>query len=366
MTQTNKVQHTGEVRPHLSNRADTKSHSTKLHARLAHANDNFRPDVPPSAWSPSDERVVDLFAGAGGLSLGFQGAGFPVAAAVDAWPAALATYRANHGHPAHQYDLSDVGGVVDLISAYDPTVIIGGPPCQDFSRAGKRIAGARASLTVSFAETVSIALPRVVLMENVPAARSSAAYCQAIAILRAAGYGLTMQVLDASRCGVPQRRSRLILVGRLDTPDNWLTKELESFLAPTSMTVREYLGDELGVDHYYHHPRYYDRKSVYSVDEPSPTLRGVGKSKPCPGVEDHPSNAALLADTRGLKPVERARLQTFPASYHWSGSMTAQHQQIGNAVPPELGRYVATAIARFETNLLRDAANDNFGQSWPR
>ncbi len=359
MTKTSILHSTDQARAHLSDRADTKSHSPNLHARLAHANDNHVPNAPPPAWSPASERVVDLFSGPGGLSLGLRSEDYRVVAAVDACQIANSTHSANSHYPVHTHDLSDVSATLSLIAPYNPTIIVGGPPCQDFSRAGKRVAGARAGLTVSFAETVSIALPRIVLMENVPAARTSAAYCQALAILSAAGYGLTMQVLDASRCGVPQKRSRLFLVGRLHTPDNWLNTELQSFLAPTSMTVREYLGDELGVEYYYHHPRFYDRKSVYSLDEPAPTLRGVGKSKPCPGVKDHPSNAALLTEARGLTPSERGRIQTFPASYRWSGSLTAQHQQVGNAVPPALASYVASAVTRFETSLLKEAANDN-------
>ncbi len=325
------------------------------------ANDNHLSPDPhsPLAWSPANERVVDLFSGAGGLSLGFQGAGFSVAAAVDFWPQAVATYRANFSHPAHEHDLADVPGTIELISRYSPSIIVGGPPCQDFSKAGKRVESNRASLTVSFAEIISAAAPRLFVMENVPLARRSTAYKTAFSIFEQAGYGLTEQVLDASLCGVPQVRKRLFLVGRQGAAHNWISAELQNNLARRPLTVRQYLGDELGVDHYYHHPRLYGRKSVYSIDEAAPTLRGTGKPFPCRGVQDHASNAALLAETRGLTPAERSRLQTFPASYQWSGSMTAQHQQVGNAVPVELARYVAAAITRFETDLIKEAANDN-------
>ncbi len=359
MSKLNNIQHTDEVRPHLTGAHEIKSGSPGLQSKLAHANDNHRPDFPPSTWSPSDERVVDLFCGAGGLSLGFQGAGFPVAAAVDAWPAALATYRANHGHPAHQYDLSDVPSTVDLISPHSPSIIIGGPPCQDFSRAGKRIESSRANLTVSFAEIVSAAAPRLFLMENVAVARRSTAYKTAFSILEKAGYGLTEQVLDASRCGVPQIRKRLFLLGRQNTAHNWLSDQLQNNLAPRSLTIREYLGDELRVEHYYHHPRFYGRKSVYSIDEAAPTLRGVNKTTSCPGVRDVATNSAPVRTACGLSPEKRARLQTFPASYRWVGSATAINQMVGNAVPVELARYVAAAVGCFEEGLVRSAANDN-------
>ena len=359
MSKLNNIQHTGELRPRLLDRADIKSHSPNPQSKFAHANDNHRPDFPPSTWSPSDERVVDLFCGAGGLSLGFQAAGFPVMAAVDAWPAALATYRANYSHPAHEHDLADVRGAVALISRYSPSIIVGGPPCQDFSRAGRRVEAGRADLTVSFAEVVSDVAPRLFVMENVPLARRSTAYKTAYSILEQAGYGLTEQVLDASLCGVPQVRKRLFLLGRQRTAYNWLATELENSLAPKPLTIRRYLGDELGVAHYYHHPRFYGRKSVYGIDEAAPTLRGGNKIKPCPGVKDVPTNAASVLITRGLEPEQRARIQTFPASYRWLGSQTAKDQMIGNAVPVELAKYVASAITRFETSLIKEAANDN-------
>ena len=80
-------------------------------------------------------KVVDLFAGCGGLSLGFQKAGFHVVAAFEWWDTAVACYRENFSHPVIQLDLSDVANAVSEIKKYDPDIIIGGPPCQDFSHA---------------------------------------------------------------------------------------------------------------------------------------------------------------------------------------------------------------------------------------
>ena len=78
-------------------------------------------------------KVVDLFCGCGGLSLGFQKAGFEVVAAYDKWEAALNVYRINFDHPAENMDLSNVPASSEVISRYEPEMIIGGPPCQDFS-----------------------------------------------------------------------------------------------------------------------------------------------------------------------------------------------------------------------------------------
>ena len=83
-------------------------------------------------------KVTDLFCGCGGLSLGFAMAGFDVVSAYDNWKIALETYRLNFKHKAVMLDLKDTARSIDIISLDKPDMIIGGPPCQDFSSAGKR------------------------------------------------------------------------------------------------------------------------------------------------------------------------------------------------------------------------------------
>ena len=124
-------------------------------------------------------RTVDFFAGAGGLSLGFQRAGFDVAAAYDKWGPALTCYENNFDHPIFSVDLSDIETSVDHASQYAPEAVIGGPPCQDFSSAGKRIEGSRASLTENFAIIATRCKPQVIVMENVARTRGSVAYARA-------------------------------------------------------------------------------------------------------------------------------------------------------------------------------------------
>ena len=98
-------------------------------------------------------RVVDLFCGCGGLSLGFEKAGFNVVAAFDKWDAALHVYNTNFDHPAKSLDLTDVCHCVETIRALSPDMIIGGPPCQDFSSAGKRDEdNGRGDLTVNYSD----------------------------------------------------------------------------------------------------------------------------------------------------------------------------------------------------------------------
>ena len=81
-------------------------------------------------------KCVDLFCGCGGMSLGFEKSGFNIVAAIDNWKAATRVYAMNFEHPVIEQDLLDVDKAVELISVYAPDLIIGGPPCQDFSTAG--------------------------------------------------------------------------------------------------------------------------------------------------------------------------------------------------------------------------------------
>ena len=99
-------------------------------------------------------RCVDLFAGCGGLSLGFQNAGFDIVAAYDRWEAAVNIYRENFDHPIFEADLYK-DETLDDIAGYKPDIIIGGPPCQDFSIAGARNRGERANLTVRYAKIIA-------------------------------------------------------------------------------------------------------------------------------------------------------------------------------------------------------------------
>src|SRR5687767_7266658 len=112
-------------------------------------------------------QTVDLFSGCGGLSLGFQKAGFEILAAFDNWQPAIKVYRDNFHHPIFDTDLSK-DEATEQIRNLHPEIIIGGPPCQDFSSAGKRDETlGRADKTVHFAEIVSECLPEMFVMENV-------------------------------------------------------------------------------------------------------------------------------------------------------------------------------------------------------
>ena len=200
-------------------------------------------------------RAVDLFCGVGGLSAGLANAGIEVVAAYDNWSRAVTTYNRNLRDHAMVLDLRNVVEAVREINRHAPDLIVGGPPCQDFSTAGHRVEGRHANLTLAFAEVVAACKPRFVLMENVPQARLSRAYATMRSMLEPE-YVFGETLLDASRCGVPQARKRFFSLGTLQEKG-----VVDAFVACADeltsryrLTVKEYLGDDIDVEYYYRHP----------------------------------------------------------------------------------------------------------------
>lgn len=307
----------------------------------------------------SDIQVVDLFAGCGGLSLGFQNAGFKMLAAFDQWDKAVAIYNRNFDHPAFVRDLSACDNY-QFIADYKPDMLIGGPPCQDFSSAGKRDETlGRANLTITFADIVADVGPQWFVMENVERIKTSRVLKTCKAILKQAGYGLTQVILNASLCGVPQHRKRFFLIGELNGPTNGLSAYLTKNLASEPMTLHDYFGDALGLTVYYRHPRSYQRRAIFSIYEPSPTIRGVNRPVP-KTYQQHANDAGpVTPDLRPLTTRERSQIQTFPSDFYLDGTKTDIETMIGNAVPVKLAQYVANCILAYQgdkqANCVRDA-----------
>ena len=292
-------------------------------------------------------RVVDLFSGCGGLSLGFQNAGFEIVAGFENWQPAIDIYKANFQHPIINTDLSDIQDY-SIFSDLEPDVIVGGPPCQDFSSAGKRDEdNGRGDLTINFAEIIANVRPKWFVMENVERIVKTQKLKTAKQIFKSSGYGLSETVLDASYCGVPQARKRYFLIGLLNAEDDFLSYYLTKNLSKKPMTVHDYLGKSLEIEYYYRHPRSYARRGVFSIHEPSPTIRGVNRPMP-KGYTIHDGDPIdSLENIRPLTTTERSYLQTFPDNFKWFGSKTVQEQIVGNAVPVNLARFVANAIMEY-------------------
>lgn len=298
------------------------------------------------------------------MSLGFKNAGIDIVAAFEFWDVAATCYGDNFDHPVFKTDLSNVEMAVKQIKAFSPQLIIGGPPCQDFSHAGKRVEASRASLTESYAKIVSQVTPQFFVMENVDRAEQSNAFKHARQIFKDSGYGITQIVLDASKCGVPQKRKRFFCIGQLNQEDNFLLKRLTEGLSEKEMTLRDYFGDTLDFEFYYRHPRNYSRRAIFSIDEPAPTMRGMNRPVP-KGYPGHPNDACKLSENiRALTTLERSLIQTFPASFKWSGNKTDTEQMIGNAVPVKLAEYVANTLLNYINEENNIETNEKNFEKW--
>jgi len=296
-------------------------------------------------------KTVDLFCGCGGLTLGFQHAGFDIVAAYDNWKPTVDVYRMNFEHPIYEKDLTDKQTHMD-IKKLSPDIIIGGPPCQDFSSAGHRNVNlGRAGLTTTYCDIITTVLPQYFLMENVPEITKTDILTEIMARFKDVGYGLTSTVLDASLCGVPQSRKRYVLVGCLGTEAGFLQEYIDKHLSDKPITMRQYFNDinyDFGVDYYFRVPRSYHRRGVFSIDEPCQTIRGVDRPIPS-GYTGHPSDPVEIGpEVKALTVLERAYIQTFPTTFKFEGTKTNLNQMIGNAVPVKLAEYIARAIIEFD------------------
>ena len=301
----------------------------------------------PSMTSARLTKTVDLFCGCGGMSLGFKNAGFEIVASFDHWKPALDVYRANFEHDVFEHDLHDPT-VEDVISNIRPNLIVGGPPCQDFSSAGpNNHLSNRAGLIDRYVDLVAAADPNYFVLENVPRARLRPVFLKAIERLRSLGYGLNLRILDACFCGVPQQRKRLFVVGAKKAKDGFLDAYLTEGLSREPMSLRDYFGTSLGTEYYFRVPTNYSRRGVFSIDEPSVTIRGVDRPIP-PGYPGHPDDpAAIGPQVRAFTVLERSYIQTFPTSFKFHGGKSDLNMMIGNAVPVKLAEHVAKALARY-------------------
>jgi DNA (cytosine-5)-methyltransferase 1 len=360
--------------------------------------------------------AVDLFSGAGGLSLGIEATGhWTVAAAVDNDVRALETHRANFPGLALPVDLGDPAQCDELISLLGRTtidLIAGGPPCQPFSRAGRSkiknlvdlgIRSAvdhRKELWRAYLEVVHQIRPRAVLMENVPDMALGDDFFVVRTIVQSledVGYHTEVKLVDAWGHGVPQHRKRLIVLARLDGPVfRWPEKQRKVSLneaigdlpvlpehdslggrrlpyripAKPSEFIREMrdlVEDRTGIWDHMTRPvrsddltifKLMDHRTLYSDIDPS--LRRYtadtfdDKYKRLDGQDLSRSITAHIAKDgywyihpdqhRTLTVREAARVQTFPDRFRFSGTRSDAFRQIGNAVPPRLGRAAASAL----------------------
>ncbi|WP_276942921.1 MULTISPECIES: DNA (cytosine-5-)-methyltransferase [Ferrimicrobium] len=198
------------------------------------------------------ESVVDLFAGAGGLSYGLEMAGKKVAYAVELDRYAAETFRYNHPYSiVKQFDLSTAEAIneltVDVTDLGGCDLLVGGPPCQSFSTAGSRRNDERSTLVNRFVDAVRVLNPAAFVMENVLGLRSfknGTVLKEVIADLSRLGYEVAIWDVTTDRFAIPQRRRRLLVVGSkrpLDPPQPITPAYKNGALAAVS--VRDAISD---------------------------------------------------------------------------------------------------------------------------
>lgn len=317
---------------------------------------------------------VDLFCGAGGLSKGLEMAGLQGICGLDWFKEAGMTYRRNFNHPFIDGDIKDpkikelfYNTVNKQLAGKRLSVVAGGFPCQGFSMAGNRIVDdPRNSLYLEMLEIVKTLQPDFVICENVKGLRSmlkGEVEKKIVADYKKIGYEMNVTTLCAADYKTPQKRERVIFIGNRIGVANYHPKPIVN--SENYVTTGEAIGDLIK------HPKDEAFNHVPTKHSPEMEQRILavpeGKSlykdysdawKKCPwneasctikenhgGVNIHPKLPRVLTAR------EMARLQSFPDDFIFEGTKNKQLVQIGNAVPPLLGKAIGLAI-RFSNNDL--------------
>ena len=271
----------------------------------------------------------------------------------DSMKHAVETYNLNFTPKAQQFDVKDILKP-EFNLDFTPDVIIGGPPCQDFSVAGDKTLGDRANLTETYIDIICEYKPLYFVMENVPTIRTigKSVYDKIIKKLKDASYGLSINVIYMPDYCIPQERKRLVIIGKRNGVDGIFDSPLTQAKTPIN-SIRAYINKtdiDIGLngkEHIYRHPRNYSRRGVYSIDELYPTVRGCLR-KMSPAYAFHEGDTAKTRDSV-ISPDWNmvARIQTFPPSFKFVNKNNAII--IGNAVPPKFSEVLAGIIATHHT-----------------
>ena len=298
-------------------------------------------------------KVVSLFCGCGGLDYGFAHTrGFATIFAADRDQHAVDAYNANFEPVAVVMDVwKPTAAALAALGKAD--VVIGGPPCVDFSTAGKMTLGRNADLTSAYARLVCKARPRYFVLENVPALLTvgSEVYVRISRMFERAGYGLSANVVHAVDYGVPQTRRRLIILGVLGGSDGELDAALAAQKSPQVTMRQQLLKHKLlpkrtPYTAVYYMPRGTKQRGIFPLDGFHPTVRTKPSTLPPPNYKFHPGDATrdrtkLLV----LNCQQLGSIHSYPASFVWPDRASRCAKLIGNSVPPRLSLAVARVIA---------------------
>lgn len=338
--------------------------------------------------------IIDLFCGAGGLSCGFERAGYNVLLGIDNDKKALETFEANHKNAKSICgDITNIhfGDIKQIIGNKKVDVIIGGPPCQGFSLSGPRnFDDPRNKLYLSYIRLVEEIQPRAFVIENVPGLVglfNGEIKDNIFKRFTELGYNIDCKIMCAADYGVPQIRRRVVFVG---TKIGERTYEYPSSLG-TTVTCEMALSDlapltnELGneIQDYYSEPlneyqklmRYNSKevhnhvaathsekvKHIISLVPDGGNYKDLPEeyrnsrnfhvawtrfksNKPAPTIDTGHRHHFHYKFDRVPTVRECARLQSFPDDFVFIGNKTQQFRQVGNAVPPLMAEQIAKSL----------------------
>jgi len=338
-------------------------------------------------------KIIDLFCGCGGMSRGFEMAGFEVALAIDFWKDAIETYKRNSpGVDARCMDIHqlDENAMAECFDKEDIVGIIGGPPCQGFSTVGKReIDDPRNQLYLQYCRIVKSVRPQFFVIENVKGLTTlngGAVKQDIIDRFSSMGYQVSFKVVNAANYGVPQNRQRVFFVGMKNTffdfpkeysyvlsakdgisdlpsAKGWNGKSVVSRYdsAPKNTFQRLMRGKTRTLSNHEFTSHSERTVSVISQIPDGGSIRDLSSefwqirkynkafermssTRPANTVDTGHRNYFHYAEPRIPTVRENARLQSFPDDFVVLGARGSQYKQIGNAVPPLLAKAIATAI----------------------
>lgn len=320
-------------------------------------------------------KIVDLFAGVGGLSMGFDDNGFVTVMANDFDENAANTFKLNHPHVKFiDGDVAKIDEklIRDTIGNTEIDVMMGGIPCQSFSMAGRRIRKGidhsddpRHFLYKEYFRLLDIMKPKVAIIENVKGILSSHGgeiMKEILISFENHGYKADYKLLDASDYGVPQARQRVVIIANRIGQDNIFPEKHQNKI-PVSEALSNIPKDAKNHEKRYltgktlervklikpgqnwtYLPMELQTKSIHSgaygrIDpsKPSKTLT-TRFDTPSVGYVTHPE------EHRTLTVREGARIQTFPDNFVFTGARMQQYKQVGNAVPVKLGYEISKGI----------------------
>ncbi|KHF29181.1 DNA cytosine methyltransferase [Anoxybacillus sp. CHMUD] len=341
--------------------------------------------------------IIDLFCGCGGLSLGFELAGYRTLLGIDNDKAAIETFEKNHkGSIGLCTDITEITKeeILRTINYQNVDVVVGGPPCQGMSIAGPRkLHDPRNKLYLSFIRIVEELQPKAFVIENVPGLVSlfkGAIKDSILEEFNRIGYTVNYQILNAADYGVPQLRKRVFFVGlkngkkfvfpepKILFENDWITAEEATSDLPL---LEDSLGNE--IEHYVSEPKnefqsfcrrnskvIYNHQATNHSEQTKKIISLVpegGNFKDLPEgyrktrnfnvawTRYHSKRPALTIDTghrhhfhykanRVPTVRENARFQSFPDDFIFYGNRTQQYRQVGNAVPPLLAKAIAEQL----------------------